>query len=180
MNRNLSNCEIARKKKGFFSGPQRDSNPWPVRSRCSALPAELWIPIYWRQANLLSSSTREKNEIQNLYCSFWQHQERIVGILQHSPPWGRLLQWIRQKLKPTWSLQGPTSLLGLMVPWERTLQHGVVLHGRTTSVHLSGVRESRVGQVNLELSARPTKMRWNKYDKRRQFDRLNWFSQLGP
>ena len=40
-------------------------------------------------------------------------------------------------------------------------------------MHLSGVRESRVGQVNLELSALPTKMRWNKYDKRRQFDRLN-------
>ena len=27
--------------KKSFSGLQRDSNPWPLRSRCSALPAEL-------------------------------------------------------------------------------------------------------------------------------------------
>ena len=31
---------------------QRDSNPWPLCSPCSALPAELWRPIHWRQANL--------------------------------------------------------------------------------------------------------------------------------
>ena len=37
VNRNLRNCEVARKK--GFSGLQRDSNPWPLRSRCSALPA---------------------------------------------------------------------------------------------------------------------------------------------
>ena len=42
VNRNLSNCEIARKKVFvffFFSGFQRDSNLWPLRSRCSAPPA---------------------------------------------------------------------------------------------------------------------------------------------
>ena len=40
LNCNLSNCEVARKKKSF-SGLQWDSDPWPLRSRCSALPAEL-------------------------------------------------------------------------------------------------------------------------------------------
>ena len=39
---NLSNSEISPKK---ISGPQRDSIPWPLRSRCSALPSELWRPI---------------------------------------------------------------------------------------------------------------------------------------
>ena len=51
--------------KKSFSGFQRDSIPWPVSSPCSALPAELWKPIHWRQTNLLSSSTRERNETQN-------------------------------------------------------------------------------------------------------------------
>ena len=49
VNRNLSNCENSpKKKKNSPSGLQRDSNPWPLRSRCSALPAELWRPIHWR------------------------------------------------------------------------------------------------------------------------------------
>ena len=37
VNHNLSNCENSPKKS--FSGLQRDSNPRPLRSRCSALPA---------------------------------------------------------------------------------------------------------------------------------------------
>ena len=36
VNRNLSNCEIAQKKR--FFGASVDSNLWPLRSRCSALP----------------------------------------------------------------------------------------------------------------------------------------------
>ena len=32
---------LVRKKKRKISGLQRDSNPWPLRSRCSALPYEL-------------------------------------------------------------------------------------------------------------------------------------------
>ena len=36
----------------------------------------------------------------------------------------------------------------------------MVPHGRTTSGHLSGLQESRVAQVHLDLSVRPTKMRW--------------------
>ena len=63
VNRNLSNCENSPKKS--FSGLQRDSNPWLLRQRCSALPAELWRPIHWRLANLLSSSTSERNETLN-------------------------------------------------------------------------------------------------------------------
>ena len=63
LNSNLSTCEVARKKE--FSGLQWDLNPWPLPSRCSALPAELWRPMHWRQANLLSSSTHERNETQN-------------------------------------------------------------------------------------------------------------------
>ena len=51
--------------KKSFLGLQRDSKPWPLCSRCSALPAELWRPIHWRQTNLLSSSTHERNETQN-------------------------------------------------------------------------------------------------------------------
>ena len=47
---NLSNWKVEAWKK---SGLQRDSNPWPPRYRCDALPTELWShtlgarPIYW-------------------------------------------------------------------------------------------------------------------------------------
>ena len=71
MNRNLSNCEVARRN--GFSGLQRDSNTWPVRSRCSVPLAELGRPILWRPANLLSSSTRERNETQNEIIDFKCH-----------------------------------------------------------------------------------------------------------
>ena len=59
VNRNL--IENSSEKKVFLR-LQRDSNPWPLHSRCSALLAELGRPIHWRLANLLSSSTRERNE----------------------------------------------------------------------------------------------------------------------
>ena len=36
MYRNLSNCRISPKNR--ISGLQGDSNAWPLRSRCSALP----------------------------------------------------------------------------------------------------------------------------------------------
>ena len=63
VNRNLSNWEIARKKVfRCFNGIR---TAWRLRSPYSALPAELWRPIHWRLANLLSSSTRERNETQN-------------------------------------------------------------------------------------------------------------------
>ena len=63
VNRNLSNCEKARKK-GF-----RGFNGIRTRGLCVSAAVlyqpELWRPIHWRPANLLSSSTREKNETHN-------------------------------------------------------------------------------------------------------------------
>ena len=63
VNRNLSNCEIARKKvlRGF--------NGIRTRGLCVSAAVlyqpELWRPLHWEPANLLSSSTRERNETQN-------------------------------------------------------------------------------------------------------------------
>ena len=53
--RNLSNCqrEAWKKKKKFRL--QRDSNPWPLRYRCSALPTELWSHNCWEQVNFSGS-----------------------------------------------------------------------------------------------------------------------------
>ena len=63
VNRNLSNCEKARRK-GF-----RDFNGIRTRGLCVSAAVfyqpELWRPIHWRPANLLSSSTRERNGTQN-------------------------------------------------------------------------------------------------------------------
>ena len=63
VNGNLSNCEKARKK-GF-----RGFNGIRTRGLCVSAAVlyqpELWRPIHWRAANLLSSSTRERNETQN-------------------------------------------------------------------------------------------------------------------
>ena len=47
--RNLSNCEREAWKKF------RDSNPWPLRYRCSALPTELWSHNCWEQVNFSGS-----------------------------------------------------------------------------------------------------------------------------
>ena len=50
--RNLSNCEREAWKKFRL---QRDSNPWPLRCRCSALPTELWSHNCWEQVNFSGS-----------------------------------------------------------------------------------------------------------------------------
>ena len=42
-----------KKKKKFRL--QRDSNPWPLRYRCSALPTELWSHNCWEQVNFSGS-----------------------------------------------------------------------------------------------------------------------------
>ena len=52
-NCNLSSCELNPKQ--IFRASV-DLNPWPLRLCCSGLPTELWRPIQWAQANLLSSS----------------------------------------------------------------------------------------------------------------------------
>ena len=63
VNRNLSNCEKARKN-GF-----RSFNGIRTRGLCVSAAVlyqpKLWRPIHWRPANLSSSSTRERNETQN-------------------------------------------------------------------------------------------------------------------
>ena len=51
--RNLSNCEREAWKKFRL---QRDSNPWPLRYRCSALPTELWSHNCWEQVNFVGPS----------------------------------------------------------------------------------------------------------------------------
>ena len=63
VNRNLSNCEKARKKgfRGFYG----IRTPGLCVSAAVLYQPELWRPIHWRPANLLSSSTRERNETQN-------------------------------------------------------------------------------------------------------------------
>ena len=48
----LSNCEREAWKKFRL---QRDSNPWPLRYRCSALPTELWSHNCWEQVNFSGS-----------------------------------------------------------------------------------------------------------------------------
>ena len=58
--RKISNLDVSSQRKLQFkqlqtnpkkiSGLQRDSNPWPLRSRCTSLPIELWRPIHWEQA----------------------------------------------------------------------------------------------------------------------------------
>ena len=46
-----------------------------VISRCSGLPAELLRPIHGERTNLLSSSTRERNETQNeMNCELWKYK----------------------------------------------------------------------------------------------------------
>ena len=48
---------------------QRDSNPWPLRYRCSALPAELWSHNCWEQVNF-SGSIMPLRVIQHLVTGF--------------------------------------------------------------------------------------------------------------
>ena len=49
---NLSNCEREAWKKFRL---QRDSNPWALWYRCSALPTELWSHDCWEQVNFSGS-----------------------------------------------------------------------------------------------------------------------------
>ena len=50
--RNLSNCKREAWKKFRL---QRDSNLWPLRYRCRALPTELWSHNCWEQVNFSGS-----------------------------------------------------------------------------------------------------------------------------
>ena len=79
VNRNLSNCENSPKKR--FSGLQRDSNPWPLRSRCSALPALdfICIPAVHIISFCVSFLSRvdELNKLAGLQC-MGLHSSKLV------------------------------------------------------------------------------------------------------
>ena len=90
VNRNLSNCEIARKKvfRGFNGIRTRGLC---VRAAVLYQP-ELWRPIHWRPANLLSSSTRERNETQNEMM--WTAGIQMKWVCDHRSQ----SQWSPEKL----------------------------------------------------------------------------------
>ena len=83
--RNLSNCEREAWKKFRL---QRDSNPWPLRYRCSALPTELWSHNCWEQVNFSGSimPLRVIQHYSDWVCtavmSKWRH---ILRYTKHSP-----------------------------------------------------------------------------------------------
>ena len=84
VNRNLSNCGKAWKK-GF-----RGFNGIRTRGHCVSAAVlyqpELWRPIYWRPANLLSSSTHERNETQNeiMWTAGIQWIEYVTIAVNHN------------------------------------------------------------------------------------------------
>ena len=85
--RNLSNCEREAWKKFRL---QRDSNPWPLRYRCSALPTELWSHNCWEQVNF-SGSIMPLRVIQHsdwvctAVMSKWRHERssRLIRNLSN-------------------------------------------------------------------------------------------------
>ena len=68
--RNLSNCEREAWKKFRL---QRDSNPWPLRYRCSALPTELWSHNCWEQVNFSRSLSQLLKLRINREDLSWRH-----------------------------------------------------------------------------------------------------------
>ena len=87
--RNLSNCEREAWKKFRL---QRDSNPWPLRYRCSALPTELWSHNCWEQVNFSGSimPLRVIQHYSDWVCtavmSKWRHERssRLIRNLSNN------------------------------------------------------------------------------------------------
>ena len=87
--RNLSNCEREAWKKFRL---QRDSNPWPLRYRCSALPTELWSHNCWEQVNFSGSimPLRVIQHYSDWVCtavmSKWRHERssRLIRNLSNA------------------------------------------------------------------------------------------------
>ena len=75
---NLSNWKEEAWKK---SGLQRDSNPWPPRYRCDALPTELWShtlgarSIYWVHFFPCSEIIWNIYEINHICTAVWDESE---------------------------------------------------------------------------------------------------------
>ena len=89
---------------------QRDSNPWPLRYRCSALPTELWSHNCWEQVNFSGSimPLRVIQHYSDWVCtavmSKWRH-ERSQQLWLHSSV-GRALHRYRRGhgFESRWSL----------------------------------------------------------------------------
>ena len=87
--RNLSNCEREAWKKFRL---QRDSNPWHLRYRCSALPTELWSHNCWEQVNFSGSimPLRVIQHYSDWVCtavmSKWRH-ERSSRLIRNLSNW---------------------------------------------------------------------------------------------
>ena len=70
---------------------QRDSNPWPLRYRCSALPTELWSHNCWEQVNFSGSimPLRVIQHYSDWVCtavmSKWRHERssRLIRNLRN-------------------------------------------------------------------------------------------------
>ena len=66
---NLSNWKEEAWKK---SGLQRDSNPWPPRCRCVALPTELWSHTLGARSICWAHISREEwNDVKYMKSSIW-------------------------------------------------------------------------------------------------------------
>ena len=93
--RNLSNCEREAWKKFRL---QRDSNPWPLRYRCSALPTELWSHNCWEQVNFSGSimPLRVIQHYSDWVCtavmSKWRH-ERSSRLIRNLSNCERESRW---------------------------------------------------------------------------------------
>ena len=103
VNRNLSNCEKARKKKKGRKKGFRGFNGIRTRGLCVSAAVlyqpELWRPICWRPANLLSSSTRERNETQNEMM--WTAGIQMKWVCDHRSE--SQLKQLRKRPKKGWS-----------------------------------------------------------------------------
>ena len=144
--RNLSNCEREAWKKFRL---QRDSNPWPLRYRCSALPTELWSHNCWEQVNFSGSimPLRVIQHYSDWVCtavmSKWRHERssRLIRNLSNcereawkkfrlqrdSNPWP--LRY-RCSALPTelWSHYCWEHLSGMMDPLKLTCSQQLWLH----------------------------------------------------
>ena len=80
--RNLSNCEREAWKKFRL---QRDSNPWPLRYRCSALPTELWSHNCWEEAAPNSCGFRPAPNSCGFIAQLVEHCTGIAEVTDLNP-----------------------------------------------------------------------------------------------
>ena len=112
---NLSNWKEEAWKK---SGLQRDSNPWPPRYRCDALPTELWShtlgarSIYWVHIFPCSEMMRSLYEIIHICTAvqIWIISYKLLKIsvgykTDHSLTADNYLSGSTLKPKRTWFLE---------------------------------------------------------------------------